>query len=86
MKNCISKICLLSRSSGYVIPMSVMADMLSANNEKSRNLIYNVLNGNKHGATDRYYKEYFSDHKKSASECNESSLSNCRAQPILSKS
>ena len=30
------------RSSGYVIPMPVMADMLSANNEKSRNLIYNV--------------------------------------------
>ena len=32
----------LSRSSGYVILMSVMVDMLSANNEKSRNLIYNV--------------------------------------------
>ena len=63
MKNCISKICLLSRSSGYVIPMSVMADMLSANNEKSRNLIYNVLNGNKHGAADGYYKEYFSDRR-----------------------
>ena len=31
-----------TRSSGYVIPMSIMADMLSANNEKSRNLIYNV--------------------------------------------
>ena len=60
--------------------------MLSANNEKRRNLIYNVLNGNKHGATDRYYKELFADHKNSASECNESSLSNCRAQPILSKS
>ena len=43
-------------------------------------------NGHKHGATDRYYKELFADHKNSASECNESSLSNCRAQPILSKS
>ena len=51
------------RSSGYVIPMSVMADMLSANNEKRRNLIYNVLNGNKHGATDGYYKELFADHR-----------------------
>ena len=28
----------------------------------------------------------FADCKNSASECNESSLSNCRAQPILSKS
>ena len=37
--------------------------MLSANNEKSRNLIYNVLNGNKHGAADGYYKELFADHK-----------------------
>ena len=43
-------------------------------------------NGNKHGAADGYYKELFADHKNSASECNESSLSNCRAQPILSKS
>ena len=63
-----------------------MADMLSANNEKSRNLIYNVLNGNKHGAANVYDKKLFADHKNSASECNESSLSNCRAQPILSKS
>jgi|GEM_PF-5810931 len=46
MKNCISKICLLSRSSGYVIPMSVMADAPSVtirfnerkgNNEKMLN-------------------------------------------------
>ena len=66
--------------------MSVMADMLSANNEKSRNLMYNVNNGNKHGAADGYYKELFADYKNSASECNESSLSNCRTQPILSKS
>ena len=43
-------------------------------------------NGNKQGAADGYYKELFADHKNSASECNESSLSNCRAQPILSKS
>ena len=43
-------------------------------------------NGNKHGAADGYFKELFADHKNSASECNESSLSNCRAQPILSKS
>ena len=41
--------CKISCSSGYVIPMSVMADMLSTNNVNSRN-IYNVLNGNKHGA------------------------------------
>ena len=46
MKNCISKICLLSRSSGYVIPMLVMADTPSVtirfnerkgNNEKMLN-------------------------------------------------
>ena len=43
-------------------------------------------NGNKHGAANVYNKEFFADHKNSASECNESSLSNCRAQPILSKS
>ena len=29
------------RSSGYVIPMSIMADMLSANNLHNRN-VYNV--------------------------------------------
>ena len=51
------------RSSGYVILMSVMVDMLSANNEKSRNLIYNVLNGNKHGAANVYDKELFADHR-----------------------
>jgi len=39
--------------------MSVMADMLSANNEKRRNLIYNVLNGNKHGAANGYDKDFF---------------------------
>ena len=65
--------------------MSIMADMLSTNNLNNRN-VYNVKNGNKHGAANGYYKELFSDHKNSASECNESSLSNCRAQPILSKS
>ena len=43
-------------------------------------------NGNKHGAANGYDKELFVDHKNSASECNESSLSNCQAQPILSKS
>ena len=74
-----------NRSSGYVIPMSVMADMLSANNLNNRN-VYNVLNGNKHEAPNVYDKELFADHKNSESECNESSLSNCRAQPILSKS
>ena len=36
-----------------------MADMLSANNEKRRNLIYNMLNGNKHGAADGYGKDFF---------------------------
>ena len=51
------------RSSGYVIPMSVIADMLSANNEKRRNLIYNVLNGNKHRAANGYDKELFADCK-----------------------
>ena len=35
-----------------------MADMLSANNEKKRNLIYNVLNGNKHGAANGYDKDF----------------------------
>ena len=65
--------------------MSVMADMLSTNNLNNRN-VYNVLNGNKHEAPNVYDKELFADHKNSASECNESSLSNCRAQPILSKS
>ena len=74
-----------TRSSGYVIPMSVMADMLSTNNLNNRN-VYNVLNGNKHEAPNVYDKELFADHKNSASECNESSLSNCRAQPFLSKS
>ena len=43
--------------------MSVMADILSANNEKRRNLIYNVLNGNKHGAANGYDKEHFADHR-----------------------
>ena len=42
-------------------------------------------NGNKQGAANVYNKKLFADHKNSASECNESSLSNCRAQPILSK-
>ena len=41
---------------------------------------------NKHRTANGYDKELFVDHKNSASECNESSLSNCRAQPILSKS
>ena len=42
-------------------PDAVMADILSANNEKRRNLIYNVLNGNKHGAADGYDKVFFAD-------------------------
>ena len=41
--------------------VGIMADMLSANNEKRRNLIYNVLNGNKHGAANGYDKELFAD-------------------------
>ena len=58
---------MIPRSSGYVIPMSVMADMLSTNNLNNRN-VYNVLNGNKHEAPNVYDKELFADHKNSASD------------------
>ena len=74
------------RSSGYVIPMSVIAECYPQITRKVEILYIMCKNGNKHGAANGYDKELFADYKNSASECNESSLSNCRAQPILSKS